>query len=59
MAKALITTVPFADKDRTPLTLLENAGIDYLINPIGRKLKEDELSELVSDFDYLLQELNP
>ncbi len=54
MPKVLITTVPFADKDRLPIELLESAGIEYLINPVGRKLKEDELAELVSDFDVLI-----
>ena len=54
MSKALITTVPFADKDPLPLKLLHEAGIDYLINPIGRKLKEDELAEMICDFDVLI-----
>jgi len=59
MPKALITTVPFADKDPLPLQLLEKAGIEYLINPIGRKLKEDELAEMVSDFDVLIAGTEP
>lgn len=59
MPKVLITTVPFADKDLLPLELLEKAGIDYLINPIGRKLKEDELAEMVSDFDVLIAGTEP
>lgn len=54
MSKALITTVPFGDKNRLPIEQLEAAGIDYLINPIGRKLKEDELAEMISDFDVLI-----
>lgn len=54
MAKALITTVPFGDKNRLPLELLEAAGIDYLVNPLGRKLKEDELADMISDFDVLI-----
>ena len=54
MRKALITTIPFAQKDTTPLRLLETAGIDYLINPVGRKLKEHELAEMISDFDVLI-----
>lgn len=33
MPKALITTVPFASKSDVPIGLLENAGIDYVINP--------------------------
>lgn len=54
MAKALITTVPFGDKNRLPLEQLEGAGIEYLINPIGRKLKENELADMVGDFDVLI-----
>ena len=38
MSKALITTVPFGDKNRLPLELLERAEIDYLINPLNKKL---------------------
>jgi len=59
MPKALITTVPFADKDSLPLHLLEKAGVEYLINPIGRKLKEDELAEMISDFDVLIAGTEP
>lgn len=59
MPKALITTVPFADKDPLPLQLLEKAGIEYLINPIGRKLQEDELAEMISDFDVLIAGTEP
>ena len=54
MPKASINIVPFADKDPWPLQLLEKSGIDYQINPIGRKLKEDELAEMVSGFDVLI-----
>lgn len=54
MPKVLITTVPFADRDPRPIELLDSAGIEYLINPIGRKLREDELAEMVTDFDVLI-----
>ncbi len=54
IAKALITTVPFGDKNRLPLELLENAGIDYLINPLNKKLTEDQLAEMVGDFDVII-----
>jgi D-3-phosphoglycerate dehydrogenase len=59
MPKALITTVPFAETNRLPLELLEGAGIEYLINPIGRKLKEDELADMVTDFDVLIAGTEP
>jgi len=54
MAKVLITTVPFANVDRTPLDLLEKAGINYLINPLNKKLTPSELKLLVNDFDVII-----
>jgi len=59
MSKVLITTVPFADKNRLPLELLEAADIGYLINPLGRRLKEEELAGMVSDFDVLIAGTEP
>jgi len=54
MAKALITTVPFCDRNRLPLELLENEGVEYLVNPLNKKLTEDELAEMVTDFDVII-----
>lgn len=54
MAKVLITTVPFGDKNYLPLEMLENAGIEYLINPHNKRLSEDMLAELVTDFDVII-----
>lgn len=54
MKKVLITTVPFGNKNRLPLELLEQAGIEYLINPLNKKLDENELLELVTDFDAII-----
>lgn len=54
MTKVLITTVPFAENNRLPLELLETAGVDYLINPLGRKLKGEELEEMIADYDVLI-----
>ena len=54
MNKVLITTVPFGDKDRSPLDKLEKNGISYLINPFGKKLTEDELITLVGDCEVII-----
>jgi D-3-phosphoglycerate dehydrogenase len=54
MSKVLITTVPFGDKNPLPLELLNNNHIEYLINPLNKKLTEDELMELISDFDAII-----
>lgn len=59
MPKVLITTVPFADKNRLPLEQLESSGIEYVINPLGRRLKEEELAEMVVDFDVLIAGTEP
>lgn len=52
--KVLITTVPFAKHDTLPLELLKNEGYDYLINPLNKKLLEEELLEMVSNFDVII-----
>ena len=52
--KVLITTTPFGDKDKEPLDLLESHGIEYQINPLGRKLTEGELVEMIVDFDVII-----
>ena len=59
MTKVLITTVPFGDKNRLPLDLLENAGIDYLINPFNKKITEDQLAVIIPDFDVLIAGTEP
>jgi len=57
--RVLITTIPFGEVNRRPLELLEAAGVDYAINPIGRKLREEELAELIGDFDVLIAGTEP
>ena len=59
MAKALITTVPFGDMNRLPLEQLEASGIEYLINPLNKKLTENELADMVSDFDVMIAGTEP
>jgi D-3-phosphoglycerate dehydrogenase len=59
LSKVLITTVPFGDRNRLPLELLEKAGIEYLINPYKTKLTEDQLADLVGDFDVIIAGTEP
>jgi D-3-phosphoglycerate dehydrogenase len=59
MPKTLITTVPFSDKSRLPIKLLDQANIDFQINPLNKKLTEDELSEMVTDFDVIIAGTEP
>lgn len=57
--RVLITTVPFGEIDRKPLDLLEAAGVEYVINPLNRKLKEAELAELASEFGVIVAGTEP
>ena len=57
--KALITTVPFAAINKLPLELLKSADIDYIFNPLNKKLTENELIKLVSDVDILIAGTEP
>jgi D-3-phosphoglycerate dehydrogenase len=54
MTRVLITTVPFAKKNKLPLELLSAAGIDYVINPHNKKLTADQLAELIPGFDAVI-----
>lgn len=57
--KLLVTVVPFCEFDRRPLEMLESSGASFTLNPFGRKLKEDELAELVPDYDVLVASTEP
>lgn len=57
--RVLITTIPFGAVDRRPLELLEAAGADYLVNPIGRRLTEADLTDLIGEFDVLIAGTEP
>ena len=52
--KVLITTIPFAEMDRSPIQLLGEAGIEYVINPFGRKMTETDLLSVVEEFDVII-----
>lgn len=45
--KILISTSTFATYDRKPLSMLEDAGLDYVLNPYGRKMTREEIMKLL------------
>ncbi len=59
MNKVLITTIPFGDKDPLPIKLLEEAGLAFEVNPLGKKLAEQELADMVTDFDAIIAGTEP
>ncbi len=52
--KILISTSSFAAEDRRPLDLLEAHGVQYELNPYGRKLTEEESIALLNDKEGVL-----
>lgn len=52
--KIFISTVPFGELDNKPLDLLKKAGWDFMVNPLGRKLKPDEVANYCQDCDGLI-----
>ena len=59
MARVLITTVPFGVHNRLPLDLLESVEVDFEINPLGRRLREEELAEMASETEILIAGTEP
>jgi D-3-phosphoglycerate dehydrogenase / 2-oxoglutarate reductase len=57
--RALITTVPFGQHGAGSLERLQAEGIEFTLNPLNRRLKEDELAALIGDFDLLIAGTEP
>ena len=53
-SQLIVTTVPFGGVDRTPLDMLEKAGIGVAFNPLGRKLKADEVRDVIAGFSVVV-----
>lgn len=57
--RVLVTTVPFGATDPKPLGLLREAGVPFVVNPLGRKLRAEEAAEMVRDFEILIAGTEP
>ena len=52
--RIFISTIPFGEVDPSPIQALDKSGFEYSINPLGRKLKADEVAEIAKDYDALI-----
>lgn len=52
--RVIVTTVPFGKIDPTPINILNASGIELVINPIGRKLKPDEVRDVIAGFPAVI-----
>lgn len=55
----LLSVSSFGEADDAPLRLLEQAGLEVLPNPHGRRLSEQEVAELACDVDALIAGTEP
>ncbi|TQE84052.1 phosphoglycerate dehydrogenase [Leptospira noguchii] len=52
--KIFISTYPFGNHDPLPLDLLKNTGWEINTNPLKRKLKSSEVTEIAKDVDGII-----
>jgi D-3-phosphoglycerate dehydrogenase len=52
--RVMVTTVPFGAVDPQPLELLAAAGIDLVVNPKNRRLRAEEVGEVIAGFSVII-----
>lgn len=57
--KAIITTVPFGKISTRPCDDLDLSELDYAINPLGRKLRPEEVATIIGDADIVIAGTEP
>ncbi|MBN1185210.1 MAG: phosphoglycerate dehydrogenase [Bacteroidales bacterium] len=57
--RILITTFPFGKSGNKPLDLLKACGHEVVNNPLNRRLKPSEVSDLIKDFDIIVAGTEP
>jgi D-3-phosphoglycerate dehydrogenase len=59
MTDVLITTAPFSELNKFPLEMMEANDVGYRLNPLNRKLTEDELIGMVADVGGIIAGTEP
>lgn len=57
--RVLISTCPFGELDPLPIQVLKDQQIAYSTNPFGRRLREEELAELIGPYEVLIAGTEP
>ncbi len=52
--RVLVSTWPFAEKNKVPLEMLRNAGCEIVLNPLRRRFQPGEISEHLIDIDAVI-----
>lgn len=59
MQKILISTSSFGKFDKIPLEILKKKNYELILNPYGRELRENEITELLNGVDGLIAGTEP
>lgn len=60
MYRVLISTYPFSTGSEIPLKLLQQAkNVEFTLNPLNRKLTEQELADMIEPFDAIIAGTEP
>jgi D-3-phosphoglycerate dehydrogenase / 2-oxoglutarate reductase len=54
MNKIFVSTAPFGETDSTPIKMLDQSGLNYVVNPLQRKLTAEEVGNFANDCDGLI-----
>lgn len=54
-----VTLQQFCEHDARPRTLLEEAGFEVRVNPLGRRLRREEMAELLQESEGVLAGVEP
>jgi D-3-phosphoglycerate dehydrogenase len=54
-----VSTAPFGESDPRPLEMLRATGVEFRTNPLGHRLSNDELCELIGDASVLIAGTEP
>lgn len=57
--KAIVTTVPFGSIDPKPVELMHKNGLEHVINPLGRKLRPEEVADVIKGFPIIIAGTEP
>ena len=57
--RVLVTTFPFGEIDRDPVRLLETENIPFTPNPFNRRLREEELAEIIAPYEAVIAGTEP
>jgi D-3-phosphoglycerate dehydrogenase len=54
-----VSTAPFGESDPRPLEMLRATGVEFRTNPLGHRLSNDELCDLIGDASVLIAGTEP